>query len=221
MFGKLGSGGRLESLLDRFRLMVPEDMSAQEAPAPESMLPWRWWELPKMWWELLPASYIPEEKTGAPGTFPFRKSSLIQDYVAGLEFRICRGFETGWGSGGQVIVPVRTCLTRYSSVSTRKSRPFPVFFRYFRVLNLLLAPQPLAGCVRQPPPLLPRTGSRTEIRVEPGRVRAWEFRLAEATSECPRIDHSSTVCISRGWEWSAGPGSDLRISSTDRTAGLW
>ena len=73
-------------------------------------------------------------------------------------------------------------------------------FRYFRVLNLLPAPQPLADCARQPRPLLLRIGSRTEIRVEPGRAHALEFRRAEATSECPRTDHSSTVCISRGWK---------------------
>ena len=69
-----------------------------------------------MWWEPLPASYIPEEKTGVFGTSPFRKSSLVREYVAGLEFRTCQGFETGWGSDGQVIALVRTCLTRYFSV---------------------------------------------------------------------------------------------------------
>ena len=115
-FGKLGSGGRSESVLDQFRLVVPEDMSAHEALAPELMLPWKWWELIEMWWELLPASYIPEEKTGVLGTSPFRKSSLVREYVVGLEFGTCLRFKTGRGSDGQVIDPVQTCLTRYSSV---------------------------------------------------------------------------------------------------------
>ena len=77
-----GSGGRSESVLDHFRLVVPEDMSAQEAPAPKLKLPWKWYELLGMWWELLPTSYIPEEKTGVLETFPSRKSSLIREHVA-------------------------------------------------------------------------------------------------------------------------------------------
>ena len=69
-------------MLDHFRLVVPEDMSAQEAPAPKLKLPWKWYELLGMWWELLPTSYIPEEKTGVLETFPSRKSSLIREHVA-------------------------------------------------------------------------------------------------------------------------------------------
>ena len=103
-------------MLGHFRLVVPEDMSAWEAPAPELTLPWKWWELLGMWWELLPASYIPEEKTGALEISLSWKSSLVREYVAGLEFGTCPGFETGRGSGKQVIDFVRTYLIRYSSV---------------------------------------------------------------------------------------------------------
>ena len=102
-------------MLGHFRLVVPEDMSTQEELAPKSSLPWRWWELLGMWWELLPASYIPEEKTGVLGTSLFRKLILAREYVAGLEFGTRPGFETGRGSGGEVIDPIRTYLTQYSS----------------------------------------------------------------------------------------------------------
>ena len=58
--------------------------------------------------------------------FPFPKVVSLQEYAAGLEFGTCRGFKTGRGSDEQVIALVRTCLTRYSSVSAGKNRFFPV-----------------------------------------------------------------------------------------------
>ena len=103
-------------MLGHFWLVVSEDMSTEEAPAPESTLPWRWWELLGMWWKLLLASYIPEEKTGVLKTSLFWKLSLAQEYVAELEVETYPGFETGLGSGEHVIDPVRTYLTRYSLV---------------------------------------------------------------------------------------------------------
>ena len=82
-------------MLDFFRLVVLEDMSAKEASTPESMLPWKWWEMLGMWWELLLASYISEEKTGVLGTSPFQKSFLVPVYNVGLEVGNCRGSSSG------------------------------------------------------------------------------------------------------------------------------
>ena len=192
------------SVAMRLGSWVPEDMNTTESLPLDAtlleMLPGMWWELLWRWWARLPTLYTPEGKTDVLETSLFWKSSLVREYAVGPVCGTCLGFETCRGSGGQVIDPVRTYLTRYSSVEAGKSGPFPVLFQYFRVLNLLPVPQLLAGCAQWPPPLLPRTRFQTEIRVEPGRAHTWEFRRAETTSECPRTDHSSTVSISRGWE---------------------
>ena len=202
-FGKLGSVWRSEFALDGFRLVVPEVLSALEAPALEPTLPWRWWEL-------LPTSCTPAERTSVHGTSLSRKLSPARDYAAGLECGIDPVSESGREFGGQVIDPARTYPTRCSSVVIGKNGSSLALSRCFRVLHLFPALRLSADCAR--PPLLPllRTGFRTGIRVEPSRAHAGEFRRAEAASGYPQTDHSSTVNISRGWEWSSGRRWGLR-----------
>ena len=82
--GKLGFVGRSGFVRDDFRLVVPEVSSALEAPALESTRPWRWWELPL-------TSCNPEERADVRGLSLSRKSSPVQESVAGREIGTCSG----------------------------------------------------------------------------------------------------------------------------------
>ena len=176
--------------------MVSEILSALEASALESTLPWRWWEL-------LPASCIMAERTGALGTSLFRKLSPARDSAAGLECGINPASESGREFGEHVTDPARIYPTMCSFVLVGKSGSSLVLSRCFRVLHLFSAPLLSADCARPPPLQMPRTRSRMAIRVEPGKILAWEFHRAETACERPRKDHTSTVSILRGWEWSS------------------
>ena len=92
-----------------FRLVVSEVPSVPEAPALESILPGKWWEL-------FPASCIPEGRADVRGLSPSLKLSPAREHIVRLETGTCPGSEIGRGSGGHVIDLVRTYPTQCSSV---------------------------------------------------------------------------------------------------------
>ena len=183
------------------RLVVPEVQSAREVLALKRIMPRRCRGL-------LPASGILTERTGVPGTSPFRKPSLSRDFASGPEFGNDPECGLDWGSGELGTDPVGISRTRWSSSLAERSGSSPAPFRCFRVWTPPLAPQPLADCAQPPLHLSPRKGSQSEIRVGPGTILASGFRRAESASRCPQRARSSVVCNSRGWGGSSVLGMD-------------